>query len=115
MIPRSSEDVVRPKRQEYMKYRWETGSMTGEEYRSQIGKETLASSGGILKCHDIFINIITSQKMYGRTIDGGANLMQVTIWTMGCYNNGLGSIGVDIVLYLGLKRRLVVRFGQLSS
>ena len=42
--------------------------MTGVEYRNGIGEDNLASSAGILKRHDILINLIPSQKYMGRKL-----------------------------------------------
>ena len=52
------------------------------EYSNGRGEETFVSSTDILKCHDILINIIPSQKMYGQNIDLGDNLVHGTIGTM---------------------------------
>ena len=57
--------------------------MTGVEYRNRRGEETFVSTTGILKQHDILINLIPSQKMYGQMIDRGANILHDTIGTMG--------------------------------
>ena len=69
------------------------------------------SSTGILKRHDILINLIPYQKMDGQTIERGANLVHDTIGTMSCYNNGIDTLGVGLFVYLGLKRCLVVQVG----
>ena len=53
-------------------------------------------SAGILKHHDILINIIHSQNMYGHMIDQSDNLVDGIIEMMGCCNNGLGSLGLNI-------------------
>ena len=47
-------------------------------------------------------------------IDRGANLMHGMIGTMIFCNNGLGSLRVDIFIYLSLDLRIVIRVGQLS-
>ena len=52
--------------------------------------------------------------MYGQTIDRGDNLVHGKIGTMSCCNNGIGSLGINIIVYPGLKFRLVLRVGQLS-
>ena len=52
--------------------------------------------------------------MYGDMIERSDNLVQETIRAMSCYNNGLGSLGVNIYLYLGLKRHLVIQIGKFS-
>ena len=70
--------------------------MTGVEYRNSRREETLKYSAGILKHHDILINIIPSQNMYGQTIDQSDNLVHGMIGTMSCCNNGLGSIGFHL-------------------
>ena len=54
------------------------------------------SYAGILKGHDILINIIPSQKYYGHTNDQGDNLVHGTIVMMNCCYNGLVSVEVYI-------------------
>ena len=53
---------------------------------------------GILKRHYILINLIIYKKVYGQMIDRDANFVHGTIGMMGCCNNGLGSLGVNIFL-----------------
>ena len=53
-------------------------------------------SAGILKHHDILINIINSKHMYRHMIDQSDNLVDGIIGMMGCCNNGLGSLGFNI-------------------
>ena len=55
-----------------------------------------ASYTGILKRHDILINIIPYQTIYEQTIGLGANLVHDMIGTISCYNNGIGSLRVNI-------------------
>ena len=62
------------------------------------GDETLTSSGGILKRHDILINLIPSQKMYGQTIEEGNNIVHGIIGTTIYCNIGLVSLGVNMFL-----------------
>ena len=42
--------------------------MTGVEYKNGRGEDKFSSSAGILKRHDILINIIPSQKCMGRKL-----------------------------------------------
>ena len=86
----------------------------GVEYRNGRGDYIFTSSTGILKRHDILINIITYQNICGHTIKQVANLVHGTIGKMSFCNNGLGRLGVDLFVYLSLKRRLVVHVEQLS-
>ena len=54
------------------------------------------SSTGILKRHDILINLIPYQKIDGQTIERGANLVHDTIGTMSCskqvYTNAIANM-----------------------
>ena len=43
--------------------------MTGVEYKNGRGEDKFSSSAGILKRHDILINIIPSQKYMGRILN----------------------------------------------
>ena len=65
-------------------------------YRNRKEEETFASSAGIPKLHDIHINLVPFQKMYGKTIYQGANIVHDMIGATSCCNIGLGSIRVDI-------------------
>ena len=84
-------------------------------YNTGTGEETFTSSLGILKCHDILINHIPSQKMYWNTIELGDTIMHGTNGMMSFCNNCLGSLGVNIFVYISLKHHFVVQVGQLSS
>ena len=72
--------------------------MMGVEYSSGKGKDTFTSSAGIIKLHDILINIIPSQNMYEKTIDQYANVVYGTVGTMSCCNNVLVSLRVNIFI-----------------
>ena len=89
--------------------------MTGVEYSNRRVEYTFASYAGILKRHDILINLIPSQNNYGQAIDWGNNLVHGTIGTMSWCNNLLGSLRVNLFVWIGLKRRLIVQVGLLSS
>ena len=72
--------------------------MMGVEYSNRGVEEKSASSTGILKRHDILINIITSQKMYEQTIYRGANILHGMIGMMSFCNTGIVSLRVDLFI-----------------